>query len=173
MSSKKEELENIKISQVIALLNNIMKHDENTSINNDLLSVMLEQYNAALSQGKIPTRAEFSHLLNRAMDYTRADPNIIENDELLQTGQDILTLELLPCSPKRRAKTRLTSTKVFQIALLGSQRRAFHHMDARAERWQQEIMTNYNVIENTTVFPSGSPPQLTNNKKKKRFKVVK
>jgi len=173
MSSRKEELENLKISQVITLLTNMMKKDEMTSINNDLLSVNIEQYHSALNQGAIPTKAEFSHLLNRAMDYTRADPDISEQDDLLGTAKDLLTLELLPCSPKRKAKTRLTSIKVFQIELLGSQRRAFHHVDVRAEKWQQEIMTKYNAIENTTIFPQGALPAGSKGKPKKKKKKYK
>ena len=158
MSQKREMLDEQKTLAAITLINNVKKDEKDNSIKNDLVACNLEEFITRLYNGQNTAKAEFTHLLNRCMDYTRADPHADPGvvDELKNVAEFIYRILRLPYGGKEKVDTIISALRLFQEKLIGAQRRHFHHKEKLNETWTQQILSNYNIIEPTTIYPMHS-----------------
>lgn len=149
----KFESENEKIRRVVALLTNIFSSLDNNSKANDILAVDLNKFVGQLIKGNYASQLEFAHYLNRAMEHTKSDPHATPGqfDELLKVGQFIIKALKLPHT---NIDFLIVLLQTFEEKLLGAQRRHFSHNDQFFKGIILEIFQKWQVVDQTTIYPS-------------------
>jgi hypothetical protein len=119
---------------------------------NDELSDALENYIGMFERGENVEHEKFFQLLNQAMERTKSDPDADEEkyDKLRQVAEKLYDVMKFKHPD---AGLIMTLIKVFQKALLGSQRRHFHYRDKEWHNDVREVLGKYGIIEPTTVVP--------------------
>lgn len=152
MPQDKFELETQQNLAVVNLVNNVFADKDRNSEANDILALELNAFIGKLLSGDWSSRVEFAHLLNRAMELTKNDPQAApgEFDELLQVSELINdTLKF----PYLDVDFFIVLLQTFEGALLGSQRRHFSFIARFHSDVITEILKNYRVVKPHTATP--------------------
>jgi len=156
--------ENAKVTAVTNLVNKIIDGDINIHVDNELISIILGHLITKAEQGNPPDKLTQTYVMGKSLDTTKADPEIDEDDPLLDVVQFINYTDLLPTT---NPELNMLLLKVFAGEYFGSSRRANRAMHKSTEHYGHKILSSKGFVDLELMVPSDDAIE---QEKRRRFK---
>lgn len=151
-------------------MNKILEARKKTVLEDDILAIVLGKIIEISDQGKMPNKSAVTFLLHKSMETTKADPYAEpgQHDSLLETGEFIVTTDMLPTKNKRLNTVLL---KCFNKEKLGSSRRANRARYNSDEYYAHKILSAKGVLDLDLLIPSEDAIEAEKNKSQGQRKL--